>query len=89
MDALGPKRRIPEIARGTNHEVDEVAGSALEGIARLEPASRTAFLPITDHTSWPECSSKKVDDDYVVTTNNEHIPHLRISNTYKDLDVSR
>ena len=27
----------------------------------------------------------KVGDDYVVTTNNEQIPHLRISNTYKDL----
>ena len=24
-------------------------------------------------------------DDYVVSTNNDHIPHLRISNTYKDL----
>jgi RNA polymerase sigma-54 factor len=26
-----------------------------------------------------------VGDEYVVTTNNEQIPHLRISNTYKDL----
>jgi RNA polymerase sigma-54 factor len=28
---------------------------------------------------------QKVGDDYVVTTNNDYIPHLRISNTYKDL----
>ncbi len=28
---------------------------------------------------------QKVGDDFVVTTNNEQIPHLRISNTYKDL----
>jgi RNA polymerase sigma-54 factor len=28
---------------------------------------------------------KRSGDDFVVTTNNEHIPHLRISNVYKDL----
>jgi RNA polymerase sigma-54 factor len=28
---------------------------------------------------------RKSGDDYVITTNNDHIPHLRISNTYKDL----
>jgi RNA polymerase sigma-54 factor len=26
-----------------------------------------------------------VGDEFVITTNNEHVPHLRISNTYKDL----
>ncbi len=83
MDALG-KRRIPEIARGTNHEVDEVQ-EALERIARLEPRPGRAFLPDNDQYILPEVFVQKVDDDYVVTTNNEHIPHLRISNTYKDL----
>ena len=28
---------------------------------------------------------QKVGDDFVVTTNDEQIPHLRISNIYKDL----
>ena len=83
MDALG-KRRIPEIARGTNHEVDEVQ-EALERIARLEPRPGRAFLPDNDQYILPEVFVQKVGDDYVVTTNNEHIPHLRISNTYKDL----
>jgi RNA polymerase sigma-54 factor len=32
---------------------------------------------------------QKTADDFVVTTNNEHIPHLRISNTYKDLMSQR
>jgi RNA polymerase sigma-54 factor len=27
----------------------------------------------------------KVGEEHVVSTNNEHVPHLRISNTYKDL----
>ena len=83
MDALG-KRRIPEIARGTNREVDEVQ-EALERIARLEPRPGRAFLPDNDQYILPEVFVQKLGDEYVVTTNNEHIPHLRISNTYKDL----
>jgi RNA polymerase sigma-54 factor len=83
MEALG-KRRIPEIARGTGTEVDEVQ-DALENIARLEPRPGRAFLPDNDQYILPEVFVHKSGDEYVVTTNNEHIPHLRISNTYKDL----
>jgi RNA polymerase sigma-54 factor len=83
MDALG-KRRIPEIARGTGTEVDEVQ-DALENIARLEPRPGRAFLPDNDQYILPEVFVSKSGEDFVVTTNNEHIPHLRISNTYKDL----
>lgn len=83
MEALG-KRRIPEIARGTEQSVDEVQ-AALERIARLEPRPGRAYLPDNDQYILPEVFVRKSGDDYVVTTNNEHIPHLRISNTYKDL----
>jgi RNA polymerase sigma-54 factor len=83
MDALG-KRRIPEIARGTGHSVDAVQ-EALERIARLEPRPGRAFLPDNDQYILPEVFVQKSGDDFNVTTNNEHIPHLRISNTYKDL----
>jgi RNA polymerase sigma-54 factor len=83
MEALG-KRRIPEIARGTGTEVDEVQ-DALENIARLEPRPGRAFLPDNDQYILPEVFVQRSGDEYVVTTNNEHIPHLRISNTYKDL----
>ena len=83
MDALG-KRRIPEIARGTGHTVEEVQ-DALGRIGRLEPRPGRAFLPDTDHYVLPEVFVQKVGNDFVVTTNDEHIPHLRISNIYKDL----
>src|SRR5688500_3561874 len=33
----------------------------------------------------PEVFVHKADGDFAVSTNNEQIPHLRISNTYKDL----
>ena len=83
MDALG-KRRIPEIARGTGRTIEEVQ-DALGRIARLEPRPGRAFLPDTDQYVLPEVFVQKAGDDFVVTTNDEHIPHLRISNIYKDL----
>ncbi|EEF61095.1 RNA polymerase factor sigma-54 [Pedosphaera parvula] len=83
MDALG-KRRIPEIARGLGLEVDEVQ-EAIASIGRLEPRPGRAFLADNHQYILPEVFVNKVGDDFVVTTNNEQIPHLRISNTYKDL----
>src|SRR5438309_12060822 len=83
MEALG-KRRIPEIARGTGQDVDDVQ-EGLERIARLEPRPGRAFLPDNDQYILPEVFVQRSGDEFVVTTNNEHIPHLRISNTYKDL----
>jgi RNA polymerase sigma-54 factor len=83
MIELG-KRRIPEIARGTGQTVEEVQ-DALARIARLEPRPGRAFLPDNDQYVLPEVFVQKSGDVFVVTTNDEHIPHLRISNTYKDL----
>ncbi|MEI9961427.1 MAG: RNA polymerase factor sigma-54 [Limisphaerales bacterium] len=83
MDALG-KRRIPEISRGTGCDVEDVQ-TALGRIGRLEPRPGRAFLPDTDQYVLPEVFVQKSGDDFVVTTNDEHIPHLRISNIYKDL----
>lgn len=83
MEALG-KRRIPEISRGTGHTIEEVQDS-LARIARLEPRPGRAFMPDNDQYVLPEVFVKRDGDDFAVTTNNEHIPHLRISNVYKDL----
>jgi len=83
MDALG-KRRIPEIARGTACTVEE-AQEAMGRIGRLEPRPGRAFLPDANQYVLPEVFVQKAGDDFIVTTNDEHIPHLRISNVYKDL----
>ncbi len=83
FDALG-KRRLPEISRGLGITVDEVQ-DAVERIGHLEPRPGRAFLPDNDQYILPEVFVHKAGDDWVVTTNNEHVPHLRISNTYKDL----
>lgn len=83
MEDLG-RRRIPDIARGTGESV-EVVQDAIASIARLEPRPGRAFLPDNDQFVVPEVFVIRSGDDFVVSTNNDHIPHLRISNTYKDL----
>jgi RNA polymerase sigma-54 factor len=83
MDALG-KRRLPEIARGVTQSVEEVQ-KAVARIALLEPRPGRAFLPDNDQFIMPEVFVSRVDGEFSVSTNNEQIPHLRISNTYKDL----
>jgi RNA polymerase sigma-54 factor len=83
MEALG-KRRIPELARALSQSPEEIQ-KAIARIGLLEPRPGRAFLPDNDQFILPEVFVIKSDNDYVVTTNNEQIPHLRISNTYKDL----
>jgi len=83
MDALA-KRRVPELARGTGTDTDAVQ-EAMERIKLLEPRPGRAFLPDNDQYVVPEVFVAKSGEEYVVTTNNDQVPHLRISNTYKDL----
>jgi RNA polymerase sigma-54 factor len=83
MDALG-KRRFPEIARGLGIDVEDVQEAAAR-IGNLEPRPGRAFLPDNQQYILPEIFVTKVGDEYLVTNNNDQIPHLRISNTYKDL----
>jgi RNA polymerase sigma-54 factor len=83
MEALG-KRRLPEMARALAVSVDEVQ-TAVRRIALLEPRPGRAFLPDTDQYIVPEVYVGQQGDDFVITTNNDQVPHLRISNTYKDL----
>src|SRR5207237_2979566 len=68
----------------TGEGVEDVQKSVAR-IGLLEPRPGRAFLPDNDQYILPEVFVSKVGDEYVVTTNNEQIPHLRISNTYKDL----
>ena len=83
MDALG-KRRIPEIARKLGVTVDEVQ-AAMQRIGNLEPRPGRAFLPDNNQYIVPEVFVQNVGGEFVITTGNDHIPHLRISNIYKDL----
>jgi RNA polymerase sigma-54 factor len=83
MEALG-KRRIPEIARATGLTVEQVQ-QAIERISRLDPKPGRSFLPANHQYVVPEVFVQRNGEDYVVTINDEQVPRLRISNTYKDI----
>ena len=83
MEDLG-KRRFPEIARRMDISVEEVQ-RATDRIARLNPRPGQVFAAAPQNYVLPDVTVEKVDGDYQVILNNEQIPHLRISNIYKDI----
>jgi RNA polymerase sigma-54 factor len=83
MEDLG-KRRFPEIARRIGISVEEVQ-TAANKIARLNPRPGQVFAAAPQNYVLPDVTVEKVDGDYQVILNNEQIPHLRISNIYKDI----
>src|SRR5437667_6475757 len=83
MEDLG-KRRFPEIARRMGISVEEVQKCA-NNIARLNPRPGQVFAAAPQNYVLPDVTVEKVDGTYQVMLNGEQIPHLRISNTYKDI----
>jgi RNA polymerase sigma-54 factor len=78
------KRKFPEIARDLGVSLEHVVQAA-ERISRLNPRPGNAYLNEGENYVAPEVFITKNGDEYVVSTNNDHIPRIRISNTYKDL----
>lgn len=83
LEDLG-KRRFPEIARRLGTTVDQVQRCA-NFIATLDPKPGQIFTPDPNNYVLPDVSVDKIGDDYSISLNGDQIPHLRISNTYKDL----
>ncbi|MEA3187080.1 MAG: polymerase sigma-54 factor [Chthoniobacter sp.] len=84
LDDLG-KRRFPEIARRLGTTVDQIQRSA-NFIGTLDPRPGQVFTPDPNNYVLPDVNVERIGDgDYQITLNGEQIPHLRISNTYKDL----
>src|ERR1700726_4464232 len=83
MQDLG-KRRFPEIARRMGISVEQVQKCA-NNIARLDPRPGQVFAAAPQNYVLPDVTVEKVNGTYQVILNGEQIPHLRISNTYKDI----
>ncbi len=86
MEDLG-RRRFPEIARRMGMSVEDVQKAA-NNIARLNPRPGQVFAAAPQNYVLPDVIVEKVDGEYQITLNNEQIPHLRISNLYKDIIAS-
>jgi len=83
MPDLG-KRRFPEIARRMGISVEQVQKCA-NNIAQLDPRPGQVFAASPQNYVLPDVTVEKVNGDYQVILNGEQIPHLRISNIYKDI----
>jgi len=83
MQDLG-KRRFPEIARRIGISVEQVQKCA-NNIAQLDPRPGAIFAEAPKNYVLPDVTVEKVNGTYQVILNGEQIPHLRISNTYKDI----
>jgi RNA polymerase sigma-54 factor len=81
------KHRFPEIARRMAISVEEVQRAA-DNIARLNPRPGQVFAAAPQNYVLPDVIVEKVDGEYQISLNNEQIPHLRISNLYKDIIAS-
>jgi RNA polymerase sigma-54 factor len=86
MEDLG-KHRLPEIARSMAITVEDVQRAA-DKIARLNPRPGQVFAAAPQNYVLPDVIVEKVDGEYQISLNNEQIPHLRISNLYKDIVAS-
>src|SRR6266480_7515054 len=86
MEDLG-RRRFPEIARRMGISIEDVQKAA-DNIARLNPRPGQVFAAAPQNYVLPDVVVEKVDGEYQITLNNEQIPHLRISNVYKDIIAS-
>ncbi len=83
MQDLG-KRRFPEIARRMGLSVEQVQKCA-NNIAQLDPRPGQIFAESPQNYVLPDVTVEKIDGEYQIILNGEQIPHLRISNTYKDI----
>jgi len=83
LDDLG-RKRYHEIAKTLNLTVEQIQKIA-NFISTLEPKPGRMFNTEQQQYVAADVVVQRVGDDYVVLLNDEQIPHLRISNTYKEL----
>ncbi len=86
IDDLG-KRRFPEIARRLGTTAEQVQRAA-NFIATMDPKPGQIFTADPNNYVLPDVTVEKVGDQWQISLNGDQIPHLRISNTYKDLMAS-
>ncbi len=71
------------MAKATGQSLEKIA-QAIEIITNLEPCPGRQFSSEEIQYIVPDIYVYKVDDEYVVTLNDEGMPRLRISSFYRD-----
>jgi len=78
------RRRIPELARKLGVPADDVQ-AAIEEIGKLDPAPGRRFAEDNNRVVIADVTIEKDGDEWRISLNNDYIPRLRISSTYRDL----
>ncbi|MGA2016995.1 MAG: RNA polymerase factor sigma-54 [Opitutaceae bacterium] len=78
------RRRIPELARKLGAASDDVQG-AIEEIGKLDPAPGRRFAEDQNRVVVPDVTVEHDGSGWKIHLNNDYIPRLRISSTYRDL----
>ncbi len=79
------RRRIPDLSRKTGTTTDDIQ-QAIEEIATLEPAPGKRFSADSNTVIEPDVTVFKDEyDGWKIVLNNDYIPKLRISGTYKEM----
>lgn len=78
------RRRIPDLARKTSVSLEDIQ-LAVEEIGTLDPAPGRRFADDSNRVVVPDVTVVKDEDEWKISLNNDYIPRLRISNTYKEM----
>jgi len=78
------RRRIPDLARKASASLEDVQ-LAVEEIGTLDPAPGRRFADDSNRVVVPDVTVVKDEDEWKISLNNDYIPRLRISNTYKEM----
>ena len=81
---LLPGRDIQKLAEALGVTVAR-ARQAAESIGQLEPKPGRIFSTEPDRYVEPEVVIAKVKDDFVIMLNDDRVPRLRISDTYREM----
>jgi RNA polymerase sigma-54 factor len=78
------RRRIPDLARKTGL-APEVIQDAIEEIGTLDPAPGRRFADDSNRVVIADVTVEQDGSEWKIILNQDYIPRLRLSNTYKDL----
>jgi RNA polymerase sigma-54 factor len=78
------RRRIPDIARKMSLS-PEVIQEAIEMIGTLDPAPGRRFADDANRVVVPDVTVEKDNGEWQIILNQDYIPRLRLSSTYRDL----
>ena len=78
------RRRIPDIARRMGLS-PEVIQEAIGEIGSLDPAPGRRFADDSNRVVVPDVTVEADGEEWKITLNQDYIPRLRLSNTYKEM----